>query len=153
MAPAKTGSLIIRSTAVIATDHKNKGKRANLREAVIRETKIVVKKLILPKIEEIPARCKLKIARSTEIPVWNLESARGGYTVQPVPTPASRREDSKRKVKAGIKSQKDRLFIRGKAISATPSISGNNQLPKPPIEIGITMKKIITKAWAVTMTL
>jgi hypothetical protein len=45
------------------------------------------------------------------------------------------------------------LFIRGKAISATPNIKGINQLPNPPIEIGIVIKKIITKAWAVTMTL
>jgi hypothetical protein len=56
-------------------------------------------------------------------------------------------------VKEGTRSQKERLFIRGKAISATPNIRGNNQLPKPPIEIGITMKKIMIKAWAVTITL
>jgi hypothetical protein len=43
--------------------------------------------------------------------------------------------------------------MRGKAMSATPSIRGNSQLPKPPIEMGITMKKIIMKAWAVTITL
>jgi len=29
---------------------------------------------MLPKIEETPAICKLKIARSTEIPLWYLES-------------------------------------------------------------------------------
>lgn len=45
------------------------------------------------------------------------------------------------------------LFIRGKAISGAPIISGTSQLPKPPIIIGITMKKIITNAWAVTTTL
>ena len=45
------------------------------------------------------------------------------------------------------------LFIRGNAISGAPSISGTNQFPNPPIMIGITMKKIITKAWAVTMAL
>lgn len=55
-------------------------------------------------------------------------------------------EESRRNIKEGIRSQKERLFIRGKAMSATPSISGISQLPKPPIEIGITMKKIITKA-------
>jgi hypothetical protein len=49
-------------------------------------------------------------------------------------------------VKEGINNQKDRLFIRGKAMSGTPTIKGINQLPKPPIEIGITMKKIIIKA-------
>jgi len=44
------------------------------------------------------------------------------------------------------------LFIRGNAISGAPSIRGTNQFPKPTIIIGITIKKIITKAWAVTMT-
>jgi hypothetical protein len=52
-----------------------------------------------------------------------------------------------------MRSQKERLFMRGNAISATPSIRGINQLPNPPIEIGMTMKKIIIKAWAVTKTL
>jgi len=45
------------------------------------------------------------------------------------------------------------LFIRGKAISGAPINKGTNQLPKPPIAIGITMKKIIKNAWAVTITL
>jgi hypothetical protein len=78
IAPAKTGNLTISKTAVIATDHKNRGSRAIVTLAEVRDTRIVVKKLILPKIEETPARCKLKIAKSTEIPVWNLESERGG---------------------------------------------------------------------------
>ena len=38
-------------------------------------------------------------------------------------------------------------------MSGAPNIRGNNQLPNPPIKIGITMKKIITNAWAVTITL
>jgi len=44
------------------------------------------------------------------------------------------------------------LFIRGNAVSGAPSINGTYQFQNPPIMIGITMKKIITKAWAVTMT-
>jgi hypothetical protein len=43
------------------------------------------------------------------------------------------------------------LFIRGNAMSGAPSINGTSQFPNPPIMIGITMKKIITKAWAVTI--
>lgn len=70
-----------------------------------------------------------------------------------MPAPESKTEERRRKVKEGIKSQKERLFIRGKAISGTPSIRGISQLPKPPMEIGITMKKIIMKACAVTITL
>jgi len=38
-------------------------------------------------------------------------------------------------------------------MSGAPNINGTNQFPNPPIMIGITMKKIITKAWAVTITL
>lgn len=45
------------------------------------------------------------------------------------------------------------LFIRGKAISGAPIIKGISQLPKPPIIMGITIKKIMINAWAVTSTL
>ena len=45
------------------------------------------------------------------------------------------------------------LFIRGNAMSGAPTIRGTSQFPKPPIIIGITIKKIITKACAVTITL
>jgi len=38
-------------------------------------------------------------------------------------------------------------------MSAAPNIKGTNQLPNPPIRMGITMKKIIINAWAVTTTL
>jgi len=57
------------------------------------------------------------------------------------------------KVSDGGSNQNLMLFIRGKAISGAPSINGTNQFPNPPIMIGMTIKKIITKAWAVTMTL
>lgn len=45
------------------------------------------------------------------------------------------------------------LFSRGNAISGAPSIKGTSQFPNPPIIKGITRKKIMTKAWAVTITL
>jgi hypothetical protein len=47
---------------------------------------------------------------------------------------------------AGGNNQNLILFIRGKAISGAPIIIGTNQFPNPPIIIGITIKKIITKA-------
>jgi len=56
IAPAKTGNLTINRTAVIATDHRNSGRRDRESIEDIRETKIVVKKLILPRIDEIPAK-------------------------------------------------------------------------------------------------
>jgi hypothetical protein len=43
-------------------------------------------------------------------------------------------------------NQKLKLFKRGNAISGAPIITGTSQFPKPPINTGITMKKIIIKA-------
>jgi hypothetical protein len=51
-----------------------------------------------------------------------------------------------KRVNEGGSSQNLILFIRGNAISGAFSISGTNQLPNPPIIIGIIMKKIIIKA-------
>lgn len=45
------------------------------------------------------------------------------------------------------------LFSRGNAISGAPSISGRSQFPNPPINTGITKKKIIKNACAVTIVL
>jgi len=38
-------------------------------------------------------------------------------------------------------------------MSGALSINGTNQFPNPPIIVGITKKKIMIKAWAVTITL
>lgn len=114
---------------------------------------MVVMKLMAPRIEEIPAKCREKIVRSTDAPAWAKLPARGGYTVQPVPAPASTPEEARSSRKEGGRSQKLMLFIRGNAISGAPIISGISQFPNPPIIIGITIKKIITKACAVTITL
>lgn len=62
-------------------------------------------------------------------------------------------DDAKSSRKEGGRSQKLILFIRGNAMSGAPIMRGTSQFPKPPIIMGITMKKIITKAWAVTITL
>jgi hypothetical protein len=78
IAPAKTGSLVIKRTAVTEIAQSIRGIRSREITLVVREQIIVVRKLILPRIEEIPARWRLKIARSTEIPEWYLESERGG---------------------------------------------------------------------------
>lgn len=114
---------------------------------------IVVIKLMAPRIEEIPAKWREKMVRSTDAPAWARLPARGGYTVQPVPAPASTPEEARRSRKEGGRSQKLMLFIRGNAMSGAPIIKGMSQFPKPPIIMGITMKKIITKACAVTITL
>jgi hypothetical protein len=56
-------------------------------------------------------------------------------------------------IKEGGNNQKLKLFNRGKAISGAPNIKGTIQLPNPPIIAGITIKKIIINACAVTLTL
>lgn len=56
---------------------------------------IVVIKMIAPRIEETPARCKEKIVRSTDALAWARLPASGGYTVHPVPAPASTIEDAR----------------------------------------------------------
>jgi hypothetical protein len=107
---------------------------------------IVVMKFTAPRILEAPARWSLKIERSTEAPAWAIPLERGGYTVHPVPAPLSTNPPVKRRVRDGGRSQNLILFIRGKAMSGAPIISGTNQFPNPPIMIGMTIKKIIIKA-------
>lgn len=152
IAPANTGNDNRSRIAVITTDQTNKGIRS-IDMPLARILIVVVMKFTAPKIEEIPARCKEKMARSTEAPEWAMPLAKGGYTVHPVPAPLSTKLLAKSRVKEGGNSQNLMLFIRGKAISGAPSIRGTNQFPKPPIIIGITIKKIIINAWAVTITL
>jgi hypothetical protein len=103
-------------------------------------------KLIAPNNEDMPARCKLKIAKSTEPPECATIELKGGYTVQPVPAPNSTNEEVNKRNSDGGNNQNEILFKRGKAISGAPIISGTNQLPNPPTITGITKKDIITNA-------
>jgi hypothetical protein len=86
------------------------------------------------------------MARSTDGPAWAMFLARGGYTVHPVPAPFSTAADDRRSIRDGGKSQNLILFRRGNAMSGAPSIRGRSQLPNPPINTGITRKKIIRNA-------
>lgn len=110
-------------------------------------------KLTAPKMEEAPAKWREKMARSTEGPAWAIFLAKGGYTVHPVPAPFSTAADDSKSISDGGSSQNLILLSRGNAMSGAPSISGRSQLPNPPINTGITRKKIIRNAWAVTIVL
>jgi len=55
-------------------------------------------------MELTPARCREKIAKSTEAPAWAIFLDRGGYTVHPVPAPLSTNELDSNIIKAGIKN-------------------------------------------------
>lgn len=79
--------------------------------------------------------------------------ASGGYTVHPVPAPFSTAAEDTNRINDGGSSQNLMLFSRGNAISGAPSISGRSQFPNPPINTGITRKKIIKNACAVTRVL
>jgi len=67
IAPANTGKERRSKKAVTNTDQTNKLSRSKVIPGE-RILKIVVIKLIAPKIEDIPAKCKEKIAKSTEVP-------------------------------------------------------------------------------------
>ena len=77
IAPARTGKDNSKRTAVTRTAHTNKG---NLCIVIPghRMLIIVVIKLLAPKIDEIPAKCREKIAISTLPPAWPSIPARGG---------------------------------------------------------------------------
>lgn len=110
-------------------------------------------KFTAPKIDDAPAKCSEKIAISTDGPAWAKFLANGGYTVHPVPAPFSTAADDTNRISDGGSNQNLRLLSRGKAISGAPSISGISQFPNPPIKTGITKKKIIKNACAVTSVL
>jgi hypothetical protein len=67
MAPAKTGKASNRRMAVIKTDQTKSGVESmvNVEDRML---VMVVMKLIAPKMEEAPARCSLKMAKSMEAP-------------------------------------------------------------------------------------
>ena len=145
IAPANTGSDNSSKTTVIVTAHTNNGIRSSVNPCH-RILITVVIKFTAPKIEDAPAKCREKIAKSTDGPACAIFLAKGGYTVHPVPAPFSTAAEDKSNIKAGGNSQNLMLFRRGNAISGAPNIRGNNQFPNPPLNTGITRKKIIRNA-------
>ncbi len=145
IAPAKTGRERRSRIVVTFRDQTNNGTRSR-RICFDRMLIIVVIKFTDPRMDDTPARWREKMARSTEVPECAIFEARGGYTVQPVPTPFSTAALITNKINEGGRSQNLILFIRGNAISGAPSINGISQFPNPPIIIGITRKKIIRNA-------
>ena len=110
-------------------------------------------KLIAPKRDEIPTKRREKFAKSTEGFEWAIFILSGRYTVQPAPAPDSSKDLLINSNSAGNKNQNLTLLSHGNAIPGAPNINGISQFPNPPIKIGITIKKIITKACAITITL
>src|ERR1700760_4670030 len=156
IAPASTGSDNRSRNTVTRIDHTNSGILCKVMPGA-RMLKIVVMKLMAPRIDEAPAMCSARIAKSTAGPGWP-EVDSGAYMVQPAPTPfepgsPSTKVEMMSSANEAGSSQNEMLFMRGNAMSGAPIISGTNQLPKPPIIAGMTMKKIMIRPWLVTNTL
>lgn len=77
IAPASTGRDRRSRMAVIKTDQTKRGIRSNV-IPFDRILIIVVMKFTAPRIEEIPAKWREKIARSTEAPACEILAERGG---------------------------------------------------------------------------
>jgi hypothetical protein len=77
MAPASTGSDSSSRKAVISTDQANSGMRCRVMPGA-RMLKIVVMKLMAPRIDEAPARWRARITRSIDCPVWPVVDEHGG---------------------------------------------------------------------------
>ena len=77
MPAARTGSESSSRTAVMRTDHTNRGVWYWERAGGFMLIAVVIK-LIAPRMDEIPARCREKMARSTEAPAWAMLPANGG---------------------------------------------------------------------------
>lgn len=152
MAPASTGRDRRSRRTVSTTAHANNGTRSS-RIPFHRMFITVVMKFTAPIMDDAPAKCREKMAKSTDGPACARFLARGGYTVHPVPAPFSTAAEDTNRISDGGRSQNLRLFIRGNAISGAPSIKGTRKFPNPPINTGITKKKIIRNACAVTNVL
>lgn len=82
--------------------------------------RMVLIKLMAPRMEESPARWRLNIVKSTFFRLWPRRSERGGYKVHPAPTRSSNIKAFSRAIKDGGRSQKLTLLSLGKAISGQP---------------------------------
>ena len=124
IAPASTGRLSSSSTAVTMIAQVKSGTRSRVIPGA-RMDHSVTMKLIAPSVDEIPARWRAKIARSTEAPEWDPSAERGGYTVHPVPAPCSTTALRRSSTMLLGRSQNEMLFSRGKAMSTAPICTGS----------------------------
>jgi hypothetical protein len=77
IAPASTGSDNNSNRAVMAIDHTNSGIRSGFMLFGFMLI-VVVMKFTAPRIDETPAKCNEKMAKSTDAPACAIPLARGG---------------------------------------------------------------------------
>jgi hypothetical protein len=75
--PAKTGRANNNKTAVTNIAQPNKGTLCNTCPGILIFITVVIK-LTAPRRDDIPAKCKLKMAKSTEPPLCDCILAKGG---------------------------------------------------------------------------
>src|SRR5271157_869048 len=91
--------------------------------------RMVVMMLIEPMIDDAPMMWMAKIVMSMPMPAW---TDSGGYSVHPaLAAPPGAMNDESSRTAANGSSQKLQLFMRAKAMSGAPIISGTCQLAKP----------------------
>jgi len=101
---------------------------------------------MLPRILDTPAKCNLKIKKSTLKSLDPNKLLKGGYNVHPPFTPFFKLNLKIRNHKETGRIQNDNAFNRGKTKSGAFNKIGSIQFPKNPINVGITKKKIIRRA-------
>jgi hypothetical protein len=77
IAPANTGKDNNNNTAVIRTAQANRGIRSNNMPNTRKFPNVLIK-FTAPKIDLTPAKCKEKIAKSTDLPACAMFLERGG---------------------------------------------------------------------------
>ena len=126
IAPASTGSDRTSRKAVTSTDQAKSGILCKVMPGA-RMLKIVVMKLIAPRIDDAPARWIDRMAKSIAGPGCPVFDESGGYMTQPPPNPSmpgapSTNIEIKSSVNDAGNSQNEMLFMRGNAMSGAPII-------------------------------
>jgi len=137
----RTGTEKSSRTLVTMLAHTNMGIRRSVMPGA-RSLKVVVRKLIEPRIELVPSRIRPSTSRSMPWSAVLVES--GAYIVHPTGAPPKANDERIRTAPGGM-SQKPSALMRGKAMSAAPICSGTTKFATP-VVMGITKRKIIVIA-------
>ena len=106
---AKTGKDNNNNIAVINIDQLYNGIFSLVSPSILIFVNVHIK-FIAPNNDDIPAKCKLNIAASTDRPVCDCKLDNGGYNVHPVPDPNSINVDKTNNINEAGNNQKLKLF-------------------------------------------
>src|SRR5262249_57363734 len=114
--PASTGRDRSSRKAVTRIDHTNRGILCSVMPGA-RMLKIVVMKLMAPRIEDAPARWSEKIAMSTAAPGWPTALDSGGERGQPGAAPPPAKGEPRSRREGGGSRPKATVFLPREAPS------------------------------------